>query len=319
MSCITSKKERLEKELKILWFIFKFKFATKEDLDLFGSCFLNHPHMRRTIENLLKKGFIKSFDIRSSIYTIGYCLKPAGVRAFLERFGFFKKYKYAFNPIDYGELLFDHRQGLIKTFFAMAKHNGIWTSEWMVRKDYYRGRKIGGRSRSRRRLPDAIYKVPDGDGKIDIEFERTQKSLTKWESMIEDLKRDIWVKDHLGYNATLKGKWKRTIQAVLFVFEDKSLKKIYQRNVRVNYKIHVLDKLEKKWDSEEMKKYFLNDWEDVYKRFFFATIEDLKEDFVYDQAKKQVLITDLFKFADSDPFLEREKDREAYLKSWDRI
>ena len=66
MSCITSKKERLEKELKILWFIFKFKFATKEDLDLFGSCFLNHPHMRRTIENLLEKGFIKSFDISNT-------------------------------------------------------------------------------------------------------------------------------------------------------------------------------------------------------------------------------------------------------------
>ena len=60
MSCITSKKERLEKELRVLWFIFKFKFATKEDLDLFGSSFLNHPHMRRTVENLLSKALISA-------------------------------------------------------------------------------------------------------------------------------------------------------------------------------------------------------------------------------------------------------------------
>jgi len=283
MGGLITEEERNRRINKVLSFIFLFRFVTVRDLNLLGSTLLEANDMRRTIKSLLSHKLIKAFDISDPVKIRAFYLTDDGLaklpKAILE-------YKYSFWPARYRPGTFFHDAGVRVAFLGVQKAatKGYWISEWMIRQDNVKaqgrtGRGLGWRQKSvlRGRLPEGMFVIGQKT-RIAVEYEDVRRNVTAWVEIIRDLEYRMQAKA-IGTG--------RDFEAVLFVFGDKPTFSIYCKRFDECLKFG-------KVGGQEIKKP-INP-----QRFFFTTLDGLKEGKLYRAGGEEKSFKELFSFVEND-------------------
>jgi hypothetical protein len=291
MGGLITKEERDRRIGKVLSFIFLFRYVTAKDLNLLGSTLLDVNDMRRTIKYFLSNKLIKAFDISDPVKTTGFYLTEDGLakvpKALLE-------YKYSFWPARYRPGTFFHDSGVIGAFLGIQNGatKGRWISEWMIRQDHVKargraGRGLGLRHKSvlRGRLPDGMFVIGQ-KARIAVEYEDVRRNVTAWVEIIRDLEYRMKAKVSIDLPAK-DGGTGSDFEAVLFVFGDKATFSIYCKRFDECLKFG-------KVGGQEIKE-AVNP-----KRFFFTTLDELKEGKLYRAGGEENSFKELFSFVESD-------------------
>ena len=174
-----SKEEQANRIRQLLSFIFIFRYATREQLDMFIKSTSGVLRPKRIIETSLSRGYIKRY-YKSRLKRYIYHLSDEG-KGLLHRHEPYIEY-YKFNS-RYATLnTFEHHNFLIEVFFMLRARLEIkeWTSEWVLRKDSSKWEKF----------PDGQITLPSGL-KIAIEAENSYKNVSDWKDFIYRYSHDI--------------------------------------------------------------------------------------------------------------------------------
>jgi len=295
MAGVITKKQRAHRIGNVLSFIFLFRFVTVKHLNLFSATRLDVNDIRRTIEYLVNHKLIKGFKISNPVKTTGYYLLDRGLARLPDSL---LQYKYSFWPVRFRLGTFEHDKGLVEAFIWIQKAatKGYWISEWMIRQDKVKasgktGMGLGVHQRSvlRGRMPDGMFVVGQ-KVRIAVEFEDTRRNVTAWAELVRDLEYRMKASKKIdpGTSDIVTG---RDFEAVLFVFKDKQTFSIYRK--RFNSCLE-----SGKVGGQKIK-------ETNPHRFFFATLDHLKEAKVYGAGLEETTLKDLFSFVENDGVLLR--------------
>ena len=293
MGGLITKNEREHRTGQILSFIFLFRFVTFRDLNSLGSDILDVNNMRRTIKYLLDNKLIKEFEISGPVKTRAYYLTDPGLAQLPDSL---LAYKYSFWPARYRHGTFLHDAGVRKSFLGIQKTatKGYWISDWMIRQDKVKAkgkaaRGLGWRHKSvlRGRLPDVMF-IVGKTARIAVEYEDVRRNPTAWVDMIRDLE----------YRMKGRGKAHFTNQdieidsdfeAVLFVFGNKKTLSVYSKRLDDCVKFGKVG-----GQVVSVLKEFVTP-----ERFYFTTLDELKEGKVYRAGGEENSLEDLFNFVQS--------------------
>ena len=175
----TTKQEQRKRVKQLLGFIFKFRYATRKQLEVFIQLIMNLSYFRRLIDYVSRHNFVKTY-YDSSFKTRIYYLTNKGKEfirldeAYIEDYHFEKRYA--------GMNTFEHHNMLVETYFLLKSHIDIekWTCEWALRI---------GRDR-RDKIPDGLIVFP-GHLRIALEVETSYKSLDAWKTVVELYRYDV--------------------------------------------------------------------------------------------------------------------------------
>ena len=182
---LLTKKGRLTKEkqgeriIRLLSFIFMFRYAIREQLEAVIKSTEGLSYPARTIETCLKKGYIKRYH-HSLLGRYIYYLGNEGKKFIFHDEPYIEYYR--FDSESAALSTYNHHNFLIETFFMLKKIVEIkeWTSEFVLRIGKRRGDKC----------PDGQMDLPSGL-KIAIEVEAGYKNRADWKGFTYRYTKDI--------------------------------------------------------------------------------------------------------------------------------
>lgn len=183
-------KEEQKRRIKLLLrFIFTFKYATREQLDIFIQQIINMTYTRRLIAYCLRKRYLKSCREPLSKAKIYYLAKKA--KDFIYEEECFAK-DYRFEKSCLGVNTFSLHNMIVEIYFQLKKRVIIkeWACAWILR--------IGEHRRAL--VPDSFIVLRFGTI-IALEIETQSKKLSELKRMIDIYRYDIDKKPK--YNAVL--------------------------------------------------------------------------------------------------------------------
>ncbi len=174
-----TEEEKARRIRQLLGFIFKFRFATRKQLDKFIQITAGLSFPRRIIEASIKQGYIDYYFKASHRCNIYYLTKRGKEFIRLDE-AYIDDYRFEKNYV--GINTFDHHNMLVEAYFLLVSHLNIktWKCEWVLRVDKGKGDKI----------PDGLIVLQD-DTKIALEVETSYKSLDAWKTVVELYRYDV--------------------------------------------------------------------------------------------------------------------------------
>lgn len=184
-----SKEEQTRRIKLLLRFIFTFKYATREQLDMFIQTIMNMTYTRRLIAYCLRKGYLKSCREPLSKAKVYYLAKKA--KDFIYEEECFAK-DYRFEKSSLGVNTFSQHNMIVEVYFQLNKRLIIkeWLCAWVL--------KIGEHRRAL--VPDSLIVLRFGTV-IALEIETQAKKLSELKRMVDIYRYDIDKKPK--YNAVL--------------------------------------------------------------------------------------------------------------------
>ena len=232
-----TKEEQAKRIRKLLSFIFIFRYATREQLEMFIKSTEGLLYPCRIIETSLARGYIKRY-YKSLFGRYIYHLGDEG-KSFLYDYEPYIEY-YKFDSQSAVLNTYKHHNFLIETFFMLKKQVEIkeWTSESVLRIGTSRVEKY----------PDGQMDLPSGL-KIAIEVETSYKNISDWKNFTHRYSHDIVRnprydavfimmanKDFLTGAITRLFNFAPELSSKRFIFSDPAMLKInecfYQNEVR---------------------------------------------------------------------------------------
>jgi len=183
-------KEEQKRRIKLLVrFIFIFKYATREQLDMFIKQIINMTYTRRLIAYCLREGYLKSCRESQSKAKIYYLAKKAKDFIYEEEV---LVNDYRFEKSSLGVNTFSQHNMVVEVYFQLKKRLIIkeWVCAWILR--------IGEHKRAL--VPDSFIVLRFGTV-IVLEIETQAKKLSELKRMIDIYRYDIDKKPK--YNAVL--------------------------------------------------------------------------------------------------------------------
>lgn len=174
-----TKQEKEQRLRQILGFVFNFRYATREQLLMFGRLVLKLSSPRWLIDDAVRRGYLVKYNEPSFGIKI-YYLGQAGKRLLL-KYDFLVEY-YHFEQRHAGPATFVHHNMVAETYFLLMKSLLIkeWSCEWVLRLN----------KSKRDKIPDGLIVLADGL-KIALEVETSSKILSAWKTVVKLYEYDV--------------------------------------------------------------------------------------------------------------------------------
>ena len=173
-----TKEEQARRIKSLLIFIYTFRYATRNQLEMFIQVVMNLSYTRWLIDYSFKEGFINAYYeplFKTKIYYLTYKGREMiSDQAMVEHYYFEKSHA--------GLNTFIHHNNMIEAFMLLKNHLDI--KEWVCEWDLRRGKRSG------EKIPDGLITLADGMN-MALEVETRYKTLGILKTFIKIYRYDI--------------------------------------------------------------------------------------------------------------------------------
>ncbi|MBI4706865.1 MAG: replication-relaxation family protein [Candidatus Omnitrophica bacterium] len=173
-----TKEEQARRIKSLLIFIYTFRYATRNQLEMFIQVVMNLSFTRWLIDYSLNKGFINAYYeslFKTKIYYLTYKGREMICDQAMVEHYYFEKAHAGLNT-------FIHHNNMIEAFMLLRSHLNI--EEWVCEWDLRRGKRAG------EKIPDGLIKLTEGIN-MALEVETRYKTLGILKTFIKRYRYDI--------------------------------------------------------------------------------------------------------------------------------